>query len=57
MTISAPETEAILGSNPPGCGTVVTNDYIFRRFGTVWYQAQMTDTTTTWVVVDNPNPE
>jgi hypothetical protein len=54
MTIPAPATEAILASNPSDCATVVTNDFIFRRCGTVWYQAQMTDTTTTWVVVDNP---
>ena len=54
LTIPAPAGGSILASSPPDCTTVVVNQFIYRRCGTVWYQPQMTGSTTTWVVVDNP---
>jgi hypothetical protein len=54
LTIPAPAGGSIVASSPPDCTTVVVNQFVYRRCGTVWYQPQMTGTTTTWVVVDNP---
>ena len=54
LTIPAPATGSLLDSNPPNCTTVVVSEFIYRRCGTVWYQPQMTGTTTTYVVVDSP---
>lgn len=54
LTIPAPATGSMLSSNPPDCTTVVVNNFIYRRCGTVWYQPQMSGTSTTYVVVDSP---
>ena len=54
MTIPASAAGSMVSSNPPDCTTVVVNDFIYRRCGTVWYQPQMSGTTTTYVVVESP---
>ena len=53
-TIPAPAAGSMLGSNPPDCTTVVVNSFIYRRCGAVWYQPQMSGTSTTYVEIPSP---
>jgi hypothetical protein len=47
--------ESLVKSTPPDCSVAVVNNFIYRKCGTVWYQPQITGSSTTYVVVAPPN--
>ena len=51
-------TAAIVGSMtpslPPNCALVMVNGFTYQQCGTVWYQPQITSSSTTYLVVNAP---
>ncbi len=51
-------TAAVVGSVvhtlPPSCTLVVVNGFTYQQCGTVWYQPQISGSSTTYIVVNAP---
>jgi hypothetical protein len=45
---------SIAYSLPPSCSTVIVNGYAYQQCGNTWYQPQMSGSSTTYIVVNNP---
>jgi hypothetical protein len=58
VATTAAVTAAVVGSVvhtlPPSCTVVVANGFSYRQCGDVWYQPQLTGSSTTYVVVNPP---
>lgn len=58
VATTAVVTAAIVGSRtptlPPGCSLVMVNGFAYQQCGTVWYQPQISGTSTTYLVVTAP---
>ena len=58
VATTAAVTAAVVGSVvyslPPSCTVVVANGFSYQQCGDVWYQPQLTGSSTTYVVVDSP---
>jgi hypothetical protein len=54
-------TAAVVGSivsassMPPGCSTVIVNGLGYQQCGSTWYQPQVSGSTTTYIVVNQPH--
>jgi hypothetical protein len=58
VATTAVVTAAVVGSVvhtlPPSCTVVVVNGFAYQQCGSVWYQPQITGSTTTYVVINAP---
>jgi hypothetical protein len=58
IATTAAVTAAVVGSMtptlPPGCSLVMVNGFTYQQCGTVWYQPQISGTSTTYLVVTAP---
>jgi hypothetical protein len=52
--VTAAAIGSVVYSLPPSCTIVVVNGYSYQQCGNVWYQPQLTGSSTTYVVVDSP---
>jgi hypothetical protein len=56
--VGAAVTAAVVGSRvntlPPACQVVIINGFAYQQCGTVWYQPQMSGSSTTYIVVNAP---
>jgi hypothetical protein len=58
VATTAAVTAAVVGSAvntlPPSCSVVVVNGFTYQQCGSVWYQPQITGSSTSYVVVNAP---
>jgi hypothetical protein len=58
IATTAVVTAAVVGSMtptlPPGCTVTYVNGFAYQQCGTVWYQPQISGTSTTYLVVNAP---
>lgn len=58
VATTAVVTAAVVGSVvytlPPSCTIVVVNGFSYQQCGTVWYQPQISGSSTTYIVVNPP---
>ncbi len=58
IATTAAATAAVVGSVvhslPSSCSTVIVNGFAYQECGDVWYQPQLTGSSTTYVVVNPP---
>jgi hypothetical protein len=54
VAMTAVVVGSIVSSLPPDCTTVVVNGFSYRQCGNTWYQPQISGSSTTYVVVNNP---
>jgi hypothetical protein len=51
-------TAAVIGSMvttlPPSCSTVILNGFAYQQCGSTWYQPQISGSSTTYIVVNQP---
>jgi hypothetical protein len=56
--VGAAVTAAVVGTRvttlPPACSVVVVNGFAYQQCGTVWYQPQISGSSTTYIVVNAP---
>jgi hypothetical protein len=56
--VGAAVTAAVVGTRvttlPPACQVVVINGFAYQQCGTVWYQPQISGSSTTYIVVTAP---
>ena len=56
--VGAAVTAAVVGTRvttlPPACQVVVINGFAYQQCGTVWYQPQISGSSTTYIVVNAP---
>ena len=56
--VGAAVTAAVVGTRvttlPPACSVVVINGFAYQQCGTVWYQPQISGSSTTYIVVNAP---
>jgi hypothetical protein len=56
--VGAAVTAAVVGSRvttlPPACQVVVINGFAYQQCGSVWYQPQISGSSTTYVVINAP---
>jgi hypothetical protein len=45
---------SIVNTLPPSCTTVIVNGFAYQQCGNTWYQPQMSGSSTTYIVVNNP---
>jgi hypothetical protein len=46
---------SIVASIPPSCTTVIVNGLSYRQCGSTWYQPQISGSSTTYIVVNQPH--
>jgi hypothetical protein len=51
---TAPAIGSTVQTLPPSCTAAVVNGVTYQKCGSIWYQAQVSGTTTTYVVVNPP---
>jgi hypothetical protein len=58
MAVAVTATAIVVGSMvntlPPSCSTVIVNGYAYQQCGNDWYQPQISGSSTTYIVVNNP---
>ncbi len=58
IATTAVVTAAVVGSVvntlPPSCTLIVANGFTYQQCGTVWYQPQISGSSTTYIVVNAP---
>ncbi len=54
ITATAIVVGSIVNTLPPSCSTVIVNGYAYQQCGNTWYQPQMSGSSTTYIVVNNP---
>ncbi len=58
VATTAVVTAAVVGSMvhtlPPACSVVIVNGFTYEQCGTVWYQPQISGSSTTYIVVNAP---
>ena len=56
--VGAAVTAAVVGTRvttlPPACQVIVINGFAYQQCGTVWYQPQISGSSTTYIVVNAP---
>jgi hypothetical protein len=52
--VTAAAVGSIVNTLPPSCSTVVVNGFAYQQCGNVWYQPQITGSSTSYVVVNAP---
>lgn len=56
--VGAAVTAAVVGTRvvtlPPACSVVIVNGFAYHQCGTVWYQPQISGSSTTYIVVNSP---
>ena len=56
--VGAAVTAAVVGTRvttlPPACSVVIVNGFAYQQCGTVWYQPQISGSSTTYIVVNAP---
>ncbi|MGH9722786.1 MAG: hypothetical protein ACRD8O_21470 [Bryobacteraceae bacterium] len=52
--VTAAAVGSIVNTLPPSCSVVVANGFTYQQCGNVWYQPQITGSSTTYVVVNAP---
>jgi hypothetical protein len=56
--VGAAVTAAVVGTRvtvlPPACSVVIVNGFAYHQCGSVWYQPQMSGSSTTYIVVNAP---
>ena len=56
--VGAAVTAAVVGTRvttlPPACSVVIVNGFAYQQCGSVWYQPQISGSSTTYIVVNAP---
>src|SRR5262245_5317983 len=56
--VGAAVTAAVVGTRvttlPPSCSVVIVNGFAYQQCGSVWYQPQISGSSTTYIVVNAP---
>jgi hypothetical protein len=54
VTAAAAVVGSIVYSLPPNCTTVMVGGFAYRQCGNTWYQPQISGSSTTYVVINDP---
>jgi hypothetical protein len=54
VTATAVVVGSIVNTLPPSCSTVIVNGFAYQQCGGTWYQPQISGSSTTYIVVNNP---
>lgn len=54
VTATAVVVGSIVNSVPPNCTTVMMNGFAYQQCGNTWYQPQISGSSTTYIIVNQP---